>query len=149
MIHTLPEYVGMNPVMGGRRAMASQDFYRIDSDHPKDRWSWLQIGFLTEWSTLPWVCLVIGQLYFYCIMLVAHSIEWPFSHDKGRISLAPDLRLKMLYKEKKSIKTIDWRCSIKKSIKTIETNKKKMLSPLARGSSGVGAQAARQCLQRD
>lgn len=39
MVYTLLGYFGMNSIMEGRRAMASQNFYRIDSDYPKNRCS--------------------------------------------------------------------------------------------------------------
>lgn len=37
MIYTLLGYFGMNPIMKERNVMISQDFYRIDSDYPKDK----------------------------------------------------------------------------------------------------------------
>ena len=39
MIYTLLGCFGMNPIMEGRKTRASQDFYRIDGDYPKDRCS--------------------------------------------------------------------------------------------------------------
>ena len=58
MIYTLLGYFGMNPIMDGRNITISQDFYRTDSDCPKDRCSQSSPSQVLHWLELLWICLV-------------------------------------------------------------------------------------------
>ena len=72
MIYTLLGYFGMNPIMEGRNVMISQDFYRIDSDYPKDKYSRRSANTVLYQVILLWICTQTCQLYFYYIIFVAH-----------------------------------------------------------------------------
>lgn len=73
----------MNPIMGGRKALASQDFYRVDSDYSKGRFpEALQIGLLTASLSLSSDLSAALLLY----NAVAHSSLTPGEGNATRKS---------------------------------------------------------------
>lgn len=71
MTYTLLRYFGMNPIMERENPWSHKIPTKLTVTIQKTGVpEALQIELLIRWNTLPWVCQVIYQLYFYCITLV-------------------------------------------------------------------------------